>query len=343
MPSNYVEFPAPTGLTLTAKLFLETSDIVAYTAAGVVEQSNRKGIYKAEFLAGPTGTYQIIGFDGSIPVAEWWVSLAEGSGTYTAGERALESAIAGTVWDEAYASHTTAGTFGKLMDILRKTNQTIEGQVTPHISPTTIQFSSDVTGYPDSAFKHALVLFINGSTVSEQNSPIVSYTQSNGVFVLEEPLTSAPLVGDTFIVIAGTHVHSILEIAQGVRAVGTSIRATQASDGTISLYNGMTYDGTAHPKLSFDVTKDYATADSITLSIYQPTSTATAIKLAAAAATSSTLVEVTSLEAVFSPTLTYTGNPLICELRYTLIADWNGPLETIAAGPLFVYDTPPTA
>ncbi|MFN9289947.1 MAG: hypothetical protein ACK6EB_17900, partial [Planctomyces sp.] len=38
-------------------------------------------------------------------------------------------AIADAVWDEAYSGHTTAGTFGKLMDTLRKSNNVIEGTI----------------------------------------------------------------------------------------------------------------------------------------------------------------------------------------------------------------------
>jgi hypothetical protein len=251
-------------------------------------------------------------------------------------------AIADAVWNEAYSGHTTAGTFGKLMDLLRKANYVVEGTVSAAISPTTLTFASDVN-YASSAFAHAVLLFINGSTVAEQNSPIVSYTQTNGVFVLEEPLTQAPVAGDTFIVIAGSHVHSVSDIAVGVRSVGVSVRATQADDGTISLYEGMTYNGTAHPKLSFTVTKNYTTATSITLSIYQPDNTTTAIKTASASATSSTLIEVSTLTATFTPSLTYEGNPLVAELRYALIASFSGSLETIATGPLYVYDTPPTS
>lgn len=252
-------------------------------------------------------------------------------------------AIADAVWNEAYNQHTTAGTFGKLMDLLRKANMTVDGTVTGTLSPTTIKFSTSVTGYPTSAFAHAVLLFVNGSTVAEENSPIISYVATNGVITLEEPLTSAPIVGDEFIIVASSHVHSISEIAQGVRAVGVGVRATQADDGTISLYEGCTYNGTAHEKISFTVSKNYSAATSITLSIYQPDSTTTAIKTAAAAATSSTLVEVTTLTATFSPALTYSGNPLAAELRYALIASWSGSLETIATGPLFVYDTPPTS
>lgn len=252
-------------------------------------------------------------------------------------------AIADAVWNEAYAEHTSPGTFGKLMDILRKSNLSVDGEVTNAVSPTSIKFSTNLSGYPSSAFAHAVLLFVNGSSVAEENSPIISYAATSGVVTLEEPLTAAPQVGDEFVIIAGSHVHSISDIAAGVRAVGVGVRATQADDGTISLYEGCTYNGTAHDKLSFVVSKNYAAATSITLSIYQPDNTTTAIKTAAATATSSTLVEVTTLAATFSPALTYSGNPLTAELRYALIASWSGSLETIATGPLFVYDTPPTS
>jgi hypothetical protein len=133
------------------------------------------------------------------------------------------------------------------------------------------------------------------------------------------------------------------ELAAAIRAVGVGVRATQADDGTMSLYEGMTYNGTAHPKLSFTVSKNYSAATSITLSIYQPSNTTTAIKTASASAVSSTLIEVSTFAATFTPSLTYSGNPLTAELRYSLIASFSGSLETIATGPLFVYDTPPTS
>ena len=252
------------------------------------------------------------------------------------------NAIADAVWDEAYSQHTIAGTFGKLMDILRKANYTVDGEVTNAVTPTTLTFSTNVN-YPTGAFRHAVLLFINGSTVSEQNSPILTYVNTNGVITLEEPLTQAPVNGDEFIIVAGSHVHSISAVAEGVRAVGVGVRATQADDGTISLYEGMTYNGTAHPKLSFTVAKNYTTATSITLSIYEPDNTTTAIKTASASAISSTLIEVSTLTATFTPSLTYEGNPLVAELRYALIASFSGSLETIATGPLYVYDTPPTS
>jgi len=122
--------------------------------------------------------------------------------------------IADAVWDEPYSQHTTAGTFGKLMDTIRKANLAIDGQVTSAITPTTLTFSSNVVA-TSSAYAHAVLLFVSGPLEGE-NSPIISYNSTNGVFLLEEPLTAAPSAGDKFVVIAGSHVHSVVDIQAGL-------------------------------------------------------------------------------------------------------------------------------
>jgi hypothetical protein len=142
--------------------------------------------------------------------------------------------IADSVWDEAYASHTTAGTFGKLMDLLRKANTVVEGTVTGATSPTTTAFTSDVN-YPTGAFKHAVLLWTSGS-LNEQNSPILTYTNTNGAITVEEAFTAAPQVGDAFIIIPTTHVHSVAAIAAGVAAteVMTDLDTMIINDGTVN-------------------------------------------------------------------------------------------------------------
>jgi hypothetical protein len=149
------------------------------------------------------------------------------------------AAIADAVWDEPYSQHTIAGTFGKLMDILRKANLTIEGIVSNAITPTTLTFSSNVSA-TTSAYAHAVLLFVSGPLEGE-NSPIISYNSTNGVFVLEEPLTAAPSNGDEFVVIAGSHVHAIADIqsglatSSGVTAGFTEIKGAGWSSSTDTL------------------------------------------------------------------------------------------------------------
>lgn len=124
------------------------------------------------------------------------------------------------VWDEAYNQHTTAGTFGKLMDLLRKANTLIEGTVTAATTPTSTTFSSTLN-YPTGALEHSVLMWVTGN-LSEQNSPILTYNNTNGQLVLEEAFTSAPQVGDQFIIAPITHVHAVTDIQSGLARESTS-------------------------------------------------------------------------------------------------------------------------
>jgi len=125
--------------------------------------------------------------------------------------------IADGVWDEPYSQHTTAGTFGKLMDILRKSNRAIEGEVTG--TNTTTSFTSNMTGYVTGAFDSEVLVFVSG-TINGEARPILSYNATNGTFNFEEAWTQAPSANDEFVILP-YHVHAISEIHEGL--------ATQAS------------------------------------------------------------------------------------------------------------------
>jgi hypothetical protein len=142
---------------------------------------------------------------------------------------ANNATLADAVWDEPYSQHTTSGTFGKLMDTIRKSNLSIDGEVTSAITPTTLTFSSNVSA-ASSAYAHAVLLFVSGPLEGE-NSPIISYNSTNGVFLLEEELTAAPSAGDEFVIIAGSHVHSVVDIQQGL---ATSAELTEIKGATWS-------------------------------------------------------------------------------------------------------------
>ena len=144
------------------------------------------------------------------------------TGAIIAGRREVvgvafsNATVADAVWDEQYSQHTAAGTFGKLFDIWRKSNPAIDGVVTASVTPTTTTFSTNITGYPSGAFIHSVLLFVNGSTNAESNSPIVGYVSANGVITLEEPMQAAVQVGDEFVIAANSHVHPIASIAAGI-------------------------------------------------------------------------------------------------------------------------------
>jgi hypothetical protein len=132
--------------------------------------------------------------------------------------------IANGVWDEPYNQHTTAGTFGKLMDILRKANRAIEGEVTG--TPTKTSFTTDITGYVSGAFDHELVVFVSGVLDGEAR-PILEYSATNGTFTFEEEWTQAPSSSDEFVILP-YHVHPISEIQTGL-AKTTELNATEAA------------------------------------------------------------------------------------------------------------------
>jgi len=247
MGTQTVEFRAATGRTLTAKVFLPGSDTVVQSASAVVEATNRLGTYTATFTDLPIAEYEIIGFSSGIPVARWMVDVTAATGNFESYEKpavywsktragyldaAITSrlatasyttpptvgAIADAVWDEAYSGHTTAGTFGKLMDTLRKSNNVIEGTILATPTPTTTVFRISGVDYPTGALEHS-VLWMASGTSENQNSPIVT-TVNNGdgtvTVTIEEALVTAPVAGDTVLIDPTSHVHAIADIQAGL-------------------------------------------------------------------------------------------------------------------------------
>jgi len=126
--------------------------------------------------------------------------------------------IADAVWDEAYSTHTTAGTFGKLMDTLRKSNTVIEGTILASPIPTTTVFRISGADYPTGALEHA-VLWLTSGASQEQNSPILTTMNNDDgtlTVTLEEALVTAPSAGDTVLIDPTSHVHAIADIQAGL-------------------------------------------------------------------------------------------------------------------------------
>jgi hypothetical protein len=142
-------------------------------------------------------------------------SFAANSLTASALATDAVAEIADGVWDEAYAGHTTAGTFGKLMDILRTANFVTEGVVAASGSPanSTVYFRTNLTG-ANNFYTDQTLLFVSG-TLSGQSLHIDSFTTTNGVIQTSDSLTATPTAGDEFVVL-GEHSWSRQEIADGV-------------------------------------------------------------------------------------------------------------------------------
>jgi hypothetical protein len=153
------------------------------------------------------------GTDGAA-LASVWTSTIAGRIDMPLSDIPTAAENADAVWDEAYAAHTAAGSFGKLMDTLRKSNYVTEGTVASGQTPTTTVFRSNLTA-PSGTYDHQTMLFLTGILAGE-SKPVDTYSATNGTFTLAEPLTSAPTVGDEFALLPD-HVHPITAIAAGVR------------------------------------------------------------------------------------------------------------------------------
>lgn len=191
---------------------------------------------------------------------------ANATRTLTASLDPTAAQIADAVWDEAYADHTTAGTFGKLMDILRKSNYVTEGTVTSVVTATNTTFTTNLTNETGS-LDHQSLLFLTGDHIGT-SIPILNYTLTNGLVELEEPLHQPPGNGDEFVILP-QHVHSVEGIADGLlnrlldgsgnsvdqvdeRTVRSALRAMRnkvdVSSGSITVYkendNDIAWTGT---------------------------------------------------------------------------------------------------
>jgi hypothetical protein len=155
--------------------------------------------------------------------------------------------IADAVWDEPYSGHTTAGTFGKLMDILRKANYVTESQAGSG-TKTNTKFDTDLSGYADDFFNGQTLLFTEG-TLAGQSSVIEDFDGTTGDITLDSPMTAAPATGNVFVILP-MHVHPSVEIGQAVldKRLGESGRipyvsaSLSTSTSTITGFNGYKFD-----------------------------------------------------------------------------------------------------
>jgi hypothetical protein len=235
----------PTNATGTPTAVVWRNGSAEATSVTVSTTSNT-GIYHAAFTTGSgwaktdriwlviSATISSVAYRGIV-----WDSFSEPDAVMRGTDGAntttppTAAANADAVWDEAYNQHTTAGTFGKLMDILRKSNTVIEGTILASPTPTTTTFRISGADYPTGALEHS-VLWMSSGTSAEQNSPILT-TVNNGdgtlTITLEEALVTAPLAGDVVLIDPTSHVHAIVDIVSGVWSALTSGLSVVGSTG----------------------------------------------------------------------------------------------------------------
>ena len=87
MATQTIEFSAPPGQTITARLFAAGSDTVVQTASSVTAATNRDGVYSATFTDAAAGVYRLIATNaGGTLLAQWWVDLVLTTATFQSYE-----------------------------------------------------------------------------------------------------------------------------------------------------------------------------------------------------------------------------------------------------------------
>jgi hypothetical protein len=146
-------------------------------------------------------------------------SFAANSLTASALATDAVTEIAGGVWDELYAGHTGAGTFGKLMDIIRKSIIITEGTVAASGAPanSSTYFRTSLTTGTTGQYEGQIIVFTSGTLIN-QSSSINVFTSTNGVIEVLDEFTGTPASGDNFVIINSSHVLQPAEIADGILA-----------------------------------------------------------------------------------------------------------------------------
>ena len=86
MATQTIEFGAPAGQTVTARLFAAGSDTVVATATAIA-RTNATGVYTAAFSDLTPGLYRLIGTNAAgTLLCQWWVRTLSATGTYPATE-----------------------------------------------------------------------------------------------------------------------------------------------------------------------------------------------------------------------------------------------------------------
>ncbi len=212
---NNQVYSGTAGLTL---LLISPTDGSIGNGAGDTLTAGSNGLFSCVVTEAITGWWHVVVKNGATVILEGGQVYFQSDTLGTYYVDGFFNAGAST-WDSEYAKHKLSGTFGKLIDILRKANMAVEATVLASPAPTSTTFTVSGLNYPTGAFEHAVLFFDEASTVAEQNSPILTFVNNgNGTqtITIEEATTSAPVAGDILYIDATSHVHAIADIQSGL-------------------------------------------------------------------------------------------------------------------------------
>jgi hypothetical protein len=221
MTTQTAVLAAPTGLTLTAKLFtLEAPDTTAFTADSVTERTNAKGQYVASFgeASAISGDHTLILFSGTRPVAIGYRTFA-GTDAEVATETPptveLDSASRLAIWNTLTTGTFTADSFGELLIISDGTNGrevkvTGAGHIAADIhdvQPDGLSGSTEIIAINTFATRVTTGLVVDGAVwqftanmleLGPSGSSVVTVLPATGIVADRSAgVTLTPVVGET--------------------------------------------------------------------------------------------------------------------------------------------------
>jgi len=236
MATQTIEFGAPVGQTVTARLFAAGSDIVVATATATA-RTNATGIYTAAFTNLTPGLYRLIGTNAAgTLLCQWWTLTDSATATYQTYE-VPPSVIADAVWDEVLtgATHNIQNSAGKRL-------RTIASQVVhtgtaqgPGTGSNQIQLDTGASA-TDGVYDPAMV-YIESGTGAGQSRLITQYVGSTRTATVDRDWRVVPAADSVFVIQATIGFNSVNEgLAQGGTA--TTIVLNASANSVDDCYNG---------------------------------------------------------------------------------------------------------
>jgi hypothetical protein len=239
MTTQTAVLAAPTGLTLTAKLFtLAAPDTTAFTADSVTERTNAKGQYVASFgeASAISGDHTLILFSGTRPVAIGYRTFA-GTDNETATETpptveldsSLETAIGSAAADAAtLVVRLTSGRAANL-DNLDVAVSVIQSQITSlnNLSAKANWFGSLLLEVPDSGTR----AYVFELVVKDDEDKLVNLDASPTIALVNAAGTDRSALITTGIANPSTGRYTIT-VTVGTGTVNESLKLT--ASGTVS-------------------------------------------------------------------------------------------------------------
>jgi hypothetical protein len=203
MTTQTAVLSAPTGLTLTAKLFtLAAPDTTAFTADSVTERTNAKGQYVASFgeASAISGDYTLILFSGTRPVAIGYRTFMGTDGetaTETATLAELDSASIDAIWDEVLtgATHNIPSSAGRRLRQLADTVVLVDG-----VCDAAGNAGTDSTGTITLEVGTTTACVGQAIRCENQVRYIASYDAGTRVAQLDRPWCVVPDAGDEYVI-----------------------------------------------------------------------------------------------------------------------------------------------